>query len=864
MTSSSPWTLPPSVKPEKYLLTLEPNLDDFTFQGEETIEVRVLEPTSEVQFNCVEIEILWCSLTTAAGDSLEPNETTFDTSRETVTFSFDSQLVVGPAKLHIRFTGELNDKLRGFYRSRYIDPEGRERYLATTQFEATDARRAFPCWDEPAVKSTFELTLVIPSDMVAVSNMPAESETETRPGATTVRYPETPIMSTYLLAFVVGDLKAVERQADDGTLVRVWATRGNEEKGRFALDTSVRLLAYFQDYFGIPYPLPKLDHVAIPDFAAGAMENWGAITYREIALLIDPDHSSAAARQRVASIVSHEMAHMWFGDLVTMAWWNDLWLNESFASWMGDKAVDSLFPEWHVWTQFVSADTNRGLSLDGLRSSHPIEQEVANPAEIGQLFDAISYSKGASILRMLEHFLGAEAFRHGLHGYLDSHAYSNARTRDLWDALAAASGQPVAEIMDTWVMQTGYPLVDVQVERGPEAAEVSLSQSRFLYEHILGRQQDGDALWAAPVQATTGPGGDGFSVLMDGRQARASVSHAGSSDPWIKVNPQQTGFYRVRYSPDEMARLRAPVESGELPPVDRLGLQNDAFALARAGHIPATQFLTIAEAYKGETDSSVCGDLAINLSGIETLLGDEPYYARFQAFGRSVFGPIGERVGWDARPGEGDLDALLRSTVLSQLGAYEDEASLREATARFARYVDDPASVDPNIRLAVFSLAASAGDHSTYDTIWGLYRDATLEEEKVRLLRAMAAFRQDDLLERTLERSLSDEVRAHDTIALVATVAGNRRGRQAAWEFVKANWTEFDRRYGEGGFGLMQLVAVPSGFTTGEGREDAERFFTEHPVPSADRTVRQTLERIEINIAWLERNRADLERWFVG
>ena len=498
MPGSKAVTLPANVKPSRYKLTLEPNLEDFTFRGEESVDIEVLEPTGEIVLNCIEIAIISCDLMLGDGTTLAPQETSFDETQQTVTFKFASMLPPGTARLDIWFTGELNNKLRGFYRSRYTAVDGQERYLATTQFEATDARRAFPCWDEPAQKASFDLTVAIPSDLVAVSNMPVASETELRTGIKAVRFAETPMMSTYLLAFVIGDLASVEQRAEDGTLVRVWSTRGKEEQGRFAMETSAKLLGYFNEHFGIPYPLPKLDHIAIPDFAAGAMENWGAITYREVVLLVDPENTSEAVRQRVAGIISHEMAHMWFGDLVTMAWWNGLWLNESFASWMGDKAVDHLFPEWEQWTQFLVGDTTSALSLDGLKNSHPIEQEVNNPAEIDQLFDAISYSKGASILRMLEHFLGAEVFRQGLHQYLTKHQYGNAETHDLWDALGRASGQPVADIMDTWVKQTGYPVLEVQVNRQAQGIDVTLSQSRFVYESILGRQEADDTLWRAP------------------------------------------------------------------------------------------------------------------------------------------------------------------------------------------------------------------------------------------------------------------------------------------------------------------------------------------------------------------------------
>ena len=866
MFESKAVILPAQVRPVKYRLTLEPDLDNFTFRGDQSVEIQALQPTSTITLNCVEIDIQSSRLVLGDGTAVLLKDTVFDRAKETVTLTFDSEIPTGRAQLEIRFTGELNDKLRGFYRSRYIDVEGRERFLATTQFEATDARRAFPCWDEPALKATFDVTLVVPDELVAISNMPIATQTKVRPGVKAVRFDETPIMSTYLVAFVVGDLEAIEQRSDSGTLIRVWATRGNAEKGRYALDTSAKLLSYFNDYFGIPFPLPKLDHIAIPDFAAGAMENWGGITYRETVLLVDPEHSSAGTRQRVAAVISHEMAHMWFGDLVTMAWWNDLWLNESFASWMGDKAVDHLYPEWEMWTQFITDDTNRALSLDGLMSSHPIEQEVTNPAEIGQLFDAISYSKGGSILRMLEHFLGEETFQQGLHSYLIHHEYGNAHTQDLWDALGAASKQPVTAIMDTWVKQVGYPVLEAQVTRDQDGIDVTLSQSRFVYESILGRHGANDTLWQVPISVRTASDADPVTTLMDVQQVstRLQPTSYGSPAEWIKVNPMQTGFYRVKYSEQELAKLTPPIQDRVLPPSDRLGIQNDAYALARAGHIPATQFLAIAEAYTNETDASVCADLTASLGGLDMLLWDETYYSMFQEFARRIFQPIGERIGWEPSPGEGHLDVLLRSTVLAQLGVYEDEATLEKGTSSFARYAEDPGSVHPDIRGVVFSLAARRGDRSTYDAMWELQRRATLQEEKVRFLVALGHFQHPDLLQETLRRSLSDEVRVHDTIMVVVSVGKTRNGRDLAWEFLKENWPEFDRRYGEGGFGLMQLVSIASAFTTTERYEDVERFFRDHPAPAAERSIRQSLERVQLNSAWLERNRQELEEWFAG
>ncbi len=867
MNSPNQWKLPTAVRPTNYDLTLEPDIDAFTFSGSESINIEVLEPVSEIVLNSAEIEVQSVCVALPDGTSNDAASMSFNEEMETLTISFDDQLPVGEATLDIEFAGELNDKLRGFYRSSYRDQDGNQRWMAATQFESTDARRAFPCWDEPAIKATFDVTLTVSHELEAISNTEPVSTTVSEDGKKTVRYAPTPVMSTYLLAFVVGDIACVQDTTGDGVLMRVWATRGNENKGRFALETSMALLDYFHDYFGVPYPLSKLDHIALPDFAAGAMENWGAITYREVALLVDPEGSSAGTREVVAAIISHEMAHQWFGDLVTMEWWDDLWLNESFASWMGDKAVDYLHPEWEMWTQFLTNDTNDALNLDGLRNSHPIEQEVNNPAEIGQLFDAISYSKGGSVLRMLEHYLGEEAFREGLRIYIKRHAYGNARTRDLWNALGEASGQPVAAIMDTWTSQTGYPVLDATVDRSSEAIEVDLSQSRFLYDDILGEGEAEDTIWKVPVTARSASDAEPVRALMESQAADLTLEPAshGTIDEWIKINPGQSGFYRVRYSEDELERLKTPISNLTLPAQDRLGLQSDAYALAKAGHISATAYLSLVEAYSNETDASVAGDLAASLGALNNLLSDEEFHTAYQAFGRSVFKPIGERIGWDEREGEGHRDALLRSTILGQLGRYADDDTLVEAARRFETYVDDPTNLTADLRSVTFSMAAQRGGRNLYDQMWELEKSATLHEEKMRFLGALCSFEDESLLGETLDRSLVDEhVRSQDTIRIVVFVAANRHGRELAWEFVKENWDEFDRRYGEGGFALMRLVGISSLFTTREKQDEVREFFETHPVPAADRTIRQGLERMSINIAWLDRNRDELSRWLVG
>jgi puromycin-sensitive aminopeptidase len=859
--------LPTEVRPVKYRITLSPNLTDFTFAGEETIDIEVSQEASQIVLNAAELEIHEAYLL-RDGQRTPAQAIGLDAEAETATLTFAAPLPMGTMQLFIRFTGILNDKLRGFYRSEYTLPDGTKRVMATTQFEAPDARRAFPCWDEPAHKAKFEIALIIPANLTAISNMPIVSDTPQSSGTKLVRFAETPIMSTYLLAIMVGEFECVEAQAE-GTLVRVWTTPGKKEQGRYALDVSCRLLSFYNSYFGIPYPLPKLDLIAIPDFAAGAMENWGAITYREVALLVDPAHSSAATKQRVAIIIAHEIAHMWFGNLVTMAWWNDLWLNEGFASWIEYKAVDHLFPEWDMWTQFIFADTGPAMSLDGLRNTHPIEAEVKTPDDINELFDAISYSKGAAIIRMLEQFLSAETFRRGLVHYLSAHAYGNARTDDLWASLAHVSGKPVKEIMDTWTKQPGYPVVEVRHEgRRDEPPALALGQKRFLYDYDPEADEPDPAIWRIPVAIKSEAAVAPFFAMLEERQAAvplAATAPSRGSQSWIIVNAGRSGFFRVNYSADMWERLRPAIETQALPTAERLGLEADAFALMRAGYLPATQFLSLASAYAHEREYPVWSDLAGSLGWVSNVLAGEPVEPQLKAFARDLLRPIVAHLGWEPRSNESHLDALLRGIVLHEIGHYEEMPVIAEARGRFDRYLRDPQAVHPDLRSTVLNLAAFGGDRSTFDALREVERRATLQEEKLRALAALTHFQQRELLQDTLELSLSPVVRSQDTIRVVAGVAANPQGRDLAWEFVTANWAEFDRRYGGGGFLIVRLIeSVTSSFTTLAKEREVAEFFLAHPVPAATRTVQQCLERIRINSRWLSRNRMEAAAWLTA
>ncbi len=467
--------LPEYVKPERYKVMLKPDLKKFTFEGEETIYLNLEKATKQITLHSIELKIEsaeWVH----KGKENWAGKITYDKKMETAIFSFKNNLEKGKGELKLKFKGILNDKMRGFYRSKY----GEGKHLATTQFESTDARRAFPCFDEPSQKAIFDVTLIIPQGTKAISNTIESEVLEHESGYQIVNFAPTPKMSTYLLAFIVGDFEYIEGRTLDNVLVRVFTTPGKKEQAKFALDVAKKCLEFYNNYFGVDYPLPVLDMIAIPDFAAGAMENWGAVTYRESTVLIDEINSSVGNKQWVAMVIAHELAHQWFGNLVTMKWWTHLWLNEGFASFIEYLAIDHIFPEWDIWTQFVGTELSDAFSLDALNNTHPIEVEVGNPAEISEIFDRVSYSKGASILRMLWKYLGEKDFQKGLQHYLKKHAYGNAETEDLWNALEKVSGKPVAKVMANWTSKSGHPLVRVQVT----GDRLKLTQSRFFSSPI--------------------------------------------------------------------------------------------------------------------------------------------------------------------------------------------------------------------------------------------------------------------------------------------------------------------------------------------------------------------------------------------
>lgn len=842
LPKTNPYLLTRDLEPVFYSIELEPDLEAFSFKGRETIRIKAHHPFSKIELHALELKIKRASL-----GRLDAKEITCNKKRETVILDFGRTMKPGTyPDLMLEFEGVLNDKMHGFYRTSY-QRDGKKQWGAATQFEATDARRAFPCWDEPDRKARFQVTLTVPRPLTALSNMPVEKGGPV-PGTNLKKivYETTPVMSTYLVAFVIADLECVEARAAGGIPVRVFTTPGKKEEGRFALKVACHTLPYFAKWFGIPYQLPKCDMVALPDFASGAMENWGLITYRETALLVDPVNSSAAARQRVAEVIDHELAHQWFGNLVTMKWWTDLWLNEGFASYMGPKAVDHQFPEWKVWNQYVANEYLGALHADSLRNTHPIEIDVKNPYEIREIFDSVTYLKGSAVNRMLEHYLGEVVFRRGLSRYLRSFAYANATTGDLWHALEEVSGKPVKAVMASYTKQAGYPIVTVS-SRADGAFK--LEQKRFLFNGSTDRS---GAAWKIPIQ-TAGHG----EMFMSKQKELLSIRRKPVSSV-VKLNPGHSGFYRVEYPAELLVRLTEAIRQQRFSPIDSLGLVDDVFAQARAGHIRTSQSFEILEAAKDQSDYNLWLTISNSLAVVDTL-----FAARGLAtFARSLFQPLARKLGWIARAKDSHLDILLRSLALANLGHYGDEATLRESRKRFAFHLRT-GKLDPNLRGVVYSLIARYGDRSDFLKLIKLYRASQLQEEKVRILRSLTKFQNKAVIRNVLCFALSPDVRNQDTFILLGGFDSNSAGRTQAWHFIKRNWKVLEKRYTGGAQSLLGriLEGAVTGFSNPASLTDIRSFFRAHPVPGCERTMKQSLEMIQSNIAWNKRDAKDVEEW---
>ncbi|XP_018337298.1 PREDICTED: puromycin-sensitive aminopeptidase isoform X2 [Trachymyrmex septentrionalis] len=850
--------LPLCVRPYHYDISLTPHITTFTFNGTEKVHLNVETPTDTIVLNCLEINIKRASFYGNDGKTIVPEKIVLSGLEETATLVFPEALPSGKSGyLNIEFVGEINDKMKGFYRSKYSGQDGQ---CAVTYLCPTSARKFFPCWDEPSFKATFDIHLTIPSRpyLVGLSNMPLKSKV-TNGNCETLTFERTPIMSTYLVAVVVGDFDYIEDMSSDGVLVRVYVPKSKKEQGQFALEVATKVLPYYKTYFGIAYPLPKIDLIAIADFSSGAMENWGLVTYRETCLLVDPQNTSAVRKQWIALIVAHELAHQWFGNLVTMEWWTHLWLNEGYASFVEFLCVAHLFPEYDIWTQFVTDTYIRALELDALKNSHPIEVPVGHPSEIDEIFDDISYHKGASVIRMLHAYIGDDDFRKGMNLYLKKHSYANAETEDLWAALEEASNKAVRKVMSSWTKRQGFPVVKVDYRQEGNNRILSLSQERFLADGSVDTNVDA---WLIPISVSSSqdPNKTIFDGILDAKTKEFVIQNV-PEGTWLKINPGTIGFYRTRYSQSALSLLLPAIKDHTLPPLDRLGLLDDLFAMVQAGYASTVEVLELMQAFLHEDNYTVWSTIVNILSKIGILISHLDFEDSLKAFGRNLFREVNVRLGWNPKPNESHLNTLLRSLVLGRMAALNDQDTIEEAKRRFELHVNGTTTLAADLRSPVYRAVLSVGDANTYDTMLKLYKEADLQEEKERILRALGAIKDETLLRKVLDFAMSEEVRAQDTVFAIMSVSLSYKGRLMAWNFFKEKWKTLLDRY-EGGFLLARLVKFTTeNFVTEEQAKDVESFFEGHPTPGTERTVQQCVESIRLNAAWLNREKDSIRKY---
>ncbi|PYK74141.1 MAG: aminopeptidase [Verrucomicrobia bacterium] len=778
----TPGKLPKEVVPTDYSIRIVPNIDALEFSGTETVKLDVRNPVHRLVLNALEMEISDASLD---GKVLPKSAIQIDRENELIILALPSELAAGNHRLALSFSGKINQQGQGLFYMRYQEQGSpavaEKKFMLGTQFEATDARRFFPCWDEPAFRARFQLTTVVPGNWVAVSNMPIESEKKIA-GGKEVRFAATPPMSSYLNVFVAGEFDLIESRIGP-TQIRVIATKGKAELGRYALEATAQILQYYNDYFGVPYPLPKLDQIALPGGFGGAMENWGGITYYESALLFDPKNSSAETKQIIYEVIAHEMAHMWFGDLVTMAWWDNLWLNEGFASWMGTKCTAHFNPQWEVWmrretprdpTRRVGIAKEAAMEGDARSTTHPIQQPVATEAEANSAFDDITYKKGQSFLRMLESFLGEEVFRDGIRHYIAEHQYSNATTADLWNALSEASKKPIGEIAAGWTEQPGFPVVKVEREAG---GKVSLRQERFTVNFKNAPPLE----WKIPLTYSVVREEPGTLLMTSKLESLQNIP----ADRALKLNVNGAGNYRVEYDEPSWKLLLEALP--KLGVEDRVNLLSDAWALVQAGRVPVSRYFGLVEKLPASTELAEREQIINVLDFINRLLIGSPEREKFQRYSRSLLRPTFETLGWEPKKGEPPTVGNLRASLINALGDLNDPEITAGCRERFEKYLANPASLAPDLRPSVLAVVGRYADEKTWSKLHELGLKTTSIEEKQNYYNALAEAIDPKLVKKTLPIALTDELPTSRAVFLVPAVARDSGHPDIAWEFAKAN-----------------------------------------------------------------------------
>jgi aminopeptidase N len=845
--------LPTTVVPAHYDLAFDVDLAAARFEGVETIKVTLAEPSRRIVLNALDIQ--FHEVTINAAGASQKATVALNAATETAALNVSQAVPAGPADIHIRYTGILNDKLRGFYLSK-----ANGRNYAVTQFESTDARRAFPSFDEPAFKATFSVALTIDQRDTAIANGQLLSDTPgPRAGRHTLTFSETPKMSSYLVAMAVGDFRCLEG-GSEGVPIRICATPDKTDLGHIALDAAQRILTFYNGYYTIKYPFKKLDVVAVPDFAAGAMENTAAIFYREADLLADSRTASVDNLQRIWSVLAHEMAHQWFGDLVTMQWWDDLWLNEGFATWMEKRPLAAAKPEWHMDVDAV-IDTESAMNLDSLASTRAIHTAVETPDEIEASFDTIAYEKGASVMRMVEGYLGEDVFRRGVNAYLEQHAYGNATSADFWTAMTKASGKPIDRILPTFVNQPGVPLVEVTLRCNAGRPELTTTSDRFFTDPAMAKVVGSKPTWQIPLCVKT-PGTTAHCQVADGQRATVPLDVA-SCPRWAFVNAGGYGYFRTEYSP-EMLRALAPDIASSFTEPERLTIVADEWALVRAGRHSVADYLTLASGFGNEQANGVFGEVSSRLLFLHEYLTSADTRPKYEQFVRSLVRPLYAELGINASPGDADDKRELRGTAIHTLDmAGNDPTLAAEARAALEKSLSGTAPIDASAANAIAAVAARHGDQALFDQLLNASQRATSPDERYRYLYALGAFEDPSLIDRGLNFSLTADLRTQDTSLYLSRFLGNPVARPRAWAFVKQHWGQLAPKVTIAGSDVTLAQSLGS-FCDARSRDDVRDFFKAHKMPAASRALDQTLERINNCIAMKEKETANVAAWLAA
>ncbi len=836
--------LPTNVTPEHYTLWFAPDLEHETFRGRETIAVNIAAPTSTITLNAA--EITFGEVTIDSGGHTSTAKVTLNEKDETATFTTSSPLAKGPATIQITYTGILNGQLRGFYLSK---ANGRK--YAVSQMEATDARRAFPSFDEPSFKATFAVTLMVDAKDTAISNGRQVSDTPgPEPGKHTIVFAPTPKMSSYLVALLVGDF-VCRSGAAGNTPIRVCATPDKQALTAFAVTAAEQEVKFFNEYFKIPYPYEKLDIIGVPDFSAGAMENAGAITFRERMLLADEKTASVGLRKSVASVIAHELAHQWFGDLVTMKWWDDIWLNEGFATWAANKPLAAWKPEWHMDVN-VATEKQTALGLDVLRSTRAIHTTVNTPAEINEVFDPIAYEKTGSVLSMVESFVGPEKFRAGVSSYLSKYSLGNAAGEDFWNEVTRVTEKPVNRIMKSFVDQPGAPLLTTKTKCVNGQTEVAITQSRFIGDPGSPKTAQH---WTLPVCVKTGAN-PGVCTVVTEESETIRVPGCGAA----MVNAGGVGYYLTEYEPAAVMELARRTPALTAP--EKISLLGDEWRMARSGKHDVGVYLDLAAAWARDTTPEVAGEIASRLSSVRADIADAAQRPAFDAWVRKQFRPALDAIGMTARPGDTDEINSLRGTLLEVLSG--DPEVQKRARELVERYFDQPSSLAPTLVSPMLQVAAAGGDAALYERYLAKMKaSVATPEEYYRYFNALAIFPTPELRQRTIEFALSDEVRTQDTSLLLAQLLTTAGSEDAAWAYIKSHWTTVVAKVG-GFMGMPTLANALGASCSAEKSADIKAFFDAHPVPDAARTLQQTYERIATCTAVDARQSAAFAKWLAA